>query len=307
VYRRVRDQQKIALPTTRWRITLKPFVFLALLVWLVPVALSAQPVTQPDPPISRCKPRYPTPEMQAAMYDLAAITADTLDDLPENVKVLIAARSGQDLSRYGLRHSHLAFFLYDEKNDRWQVIHLLNRCKSATSALYREGLVNFIGETAAQPAGLRLGIPTPPLQQAIVQLLTEPAQQVRALHQSRYNAIAYPWGTDYQNSNQWVLEVTAAAMAQVADGSVLNDRHASIAWLKEHGYTPSRLHIDFIRRWGTRFFVKNATIRDHPRHERHGGNFLVVTVESIFDFLQQNDALEKEISLILPQVIAEER
>jgi len=283
--------------------SLKSIVLLALLLLLLPAPLPAQP-HQADPHTPGCKPRYPTPEMQAAMYDLAIITADALDEFPE-VNVLIAARSGQDLSRYGLRHSHVAFFLYDEENDRWQVIHLLNRCKSATSALYREGLVNFIGESAAQPAGLRLGIPTPALQAAIVDLLTEPAQQVRALHQSRYNAIAYPWGTDYQNSNQWILEVTAAAMAQL-EGTVLNDRHASTTWLKEHGYIPSRLHIGFGKRLGVRFFVKNATTADHPRRERRGGYFSVVTVESIFDFLHEKGALEKEIVLILPQAITEE-
>jgi len=275
-------------------------VFLGLL-FLFMAPLSAQSDTQTP----QCKPRYPSPQMQAAMYDLAAMTADTLDELPE-AKVLLAARSGQNLSRYGLSHSHVAFFLRDETTGRWQVIHLLNHCKSATSSLYREGLVNFIGETAAQPAGLRLGIPTPSLQTAIAQLLAEPAQQARALHQSRYNAIAYPWATEYQNSNQWILEVTAAAMAQTADGSVLNDRTASIAWLKENGYVPSRLHIDLIKRIGARFFVKNATTRDHPRHERRGGNYLIVTVESIFDFLYQKDVLEKEITLILPLAVTEE-
>jgi len=293
---------------SRWRKTtlaklfsVKPLVWLLLMYVLFAAPLHAQN----DPQTSRCKPRYPSPHMQAAMYDLVAITADTLDEFPE-VKLLIAARSGQDLSRYGLRHSHVAFFLRDENTGRWQVIHLLNLCKSATSALYREGLVNFIGESAAQPAGLRLGIPTPPLQNAIAQLLAEPAQQARALHQSRYNAIAYPWGTQYQNSNQWILEVTAAALAQITDGTVLDNRHASTMWLKENGYMPSRLAIGLGKRIGARFFVKNATTRDHPRRERRGGHFLVVTVESIFDFLHQHAALEKEITLVLPQVIAEE-
>jgi len=292
-----RIRQKIALSKP---FTFKSSVLLALLLLLLPAPLPAQP-NQADPHTGRCKPRYPSPEMQAAMYDLAAITADALDELPPQAHVLIAARSGQDLSRYGLRHSHVAFFLYDEENNRWQAIHLLNRCKSDTSALYREGLVNFIGESATQPAGLRLGIPTPALQAAIVDLLTEPAQQARALHQSRYNAIAYPWGTNYQNSNQWILEVTAAAMAHINEGTVLNDRHASTTWLKEHGYMPSRLHIGWGKRIGARFFVKNATTRDHPRRERRGGNFSVVTVESIFDFLHQRGVLEKEITLILPQ------
>jgi len=248
-----------------------------------------------------CKPRYPSPEMQAAMYDLAAITLDAFDNLPADVNVLIAARAGQDLSRYGLRHSHVAFLVRNETGN-WQVIHLLNRCKSKTSSLYREGLVNFIGETAPNPAGLRIAIPVAPLRTAIAALLTEPAIQARALHQSRYSAIAYPWGTKYQNSNQWILEVIAAAMAQVNDGTVLTTRHASTRWLQEHSYHPSRLHIGFIKRVGARLFAKNVAVMDHPYQERWSGTYSVVTVESIFDFLYQQNAIMEEITMMPPSI-----
>ncbi len=33
------------------------------------------------------------------------------------------------------------------------------------------------------------------------------------LHEAHYNLVAYPWSTEYQNSNQWVLETIAAALA----------------------------------------------------------------------------------------------
>jgi len=249
-----------------------------------------------------CKPRYPAPEALAAMYDMAALTADTLDAL-DGVEVLIAARSGQDLSRFGLRHSHLAFLLRGEA-DNWQVIHLLNRCKSETSALYREGLVNFIGESAANPAGLRIGVPTPALRESLALLLDGTAGLARALHQPRYSAVAYPWRTRYQNSNQWVLEVTAAAIAYAADGRVLNNRNASTSWLQRNGYVPSRLHIGLGKRLGARFFVKNVAVTDHPGRERISGNYSVVTVESVFDFLHHSGALEREMTLVLPPVTA---
>jgi len=264
---------------------------LALLLGLLISPAQAQPDT-------RCKPRYPAPEMQAATYDMAALTAETLDSL-DNIEVLIAARSGQDLSRFGLRHSHLAFLLRDGTGS-WQVLHLLNRCKSDSSSLYREGLINFIGESAQNPAGLRIGIPNLPLRTAIAQLLAGPALQARALHQPHYSAVAYPWRTQYQNSNQWVLEIIAAAMAQVNDGTVLDNRTASTSWLKQHDYIPSRLHIGLGKRLGARFFAKNVAVTDHPGSERISGNYSVVTVESIFDFLHRKGALEREITLALP-------
>jgi len=245
-----------------------------------------------------CKARYPTPQTLAAMYDLAALTADTLDTLA-GVNLLIAARSGQDLTRYGLRHSHLAFLLRDNLGN-WQVIHLLNRCQSDFSALYLEGLVNFIGETATHPDGLRIGILTAPLRRTIAQLLAEPAEQVRRLHQSHYSAVAYPWRTDFQNSNQWILEVIAAAMAQVNENRRLDSRKDSTAWLQQQGYLPSKLSISLVKRLAARFFIKNATVTDHPWRERISGHYSVVTVESIFDFLQRSGALEREMILVLP-------
>jgi len=267
---------------------------MALLLVLLLCPLPAQSSQAP------CKPRYPTPQALAAMYDLAALTADTLDVM-DSADVFIVARSGQDLTRYGLNHSHLAFLLRDKSNN-WQVIHLLNHCKSDVSSLHREGLVNFIGETAESPAGIRIGILAAPIRAAIAQLLAEPASQVRRLHQPRYSAVAYPWRTDFQNSNQWILEVIAAAMAQTFEGRTLDNRKASAAWLQQQGYTPSRLPIGLIKRLGARFLVKNATTTDHPWRERLSGHYSVVTVESVFDFLQRSGALERDMILVLPPV-----
>lgn len=255
------------------------------LVALAPAAIAQQP---------SCAPRYPPPTTMAAMFDMAAVTADTLDALPD-VDVVIAARGGQDLSRYGLRHSHLAFLLRDETG-RWEVLHLLNRCKGGTSALYREGLVNLLGESAIS-TDLRVGIPTPAVRAALRQLLGGDAAPARALHQPRYSMLAYPGGGEYQNSNQWILEVTAAAMAQAGDGTTLGDRGTARDWLQRNGYSPARLHIGLGKRLGARFFADNVAVTDHPASERISGNYSVVTVESIFDFLHRRGALERDLSI----------
>lgn len=252
-------------------------------------AFAAAAVAQPT-----CAPRYPPPTTIAAMFDMAAVTADTLDALPD-VDVAIAARGGQDLSRYGLRHSHLAFLVRND-NGSWDVVHLLNRCKSDTSTLYREGLVNLVGESAIT-TDLRVGIPTPAVRAVLRTLLQGAASQAQALHQPRYSMLAYPGSTEYQNSNQWILEVTAAAMAQAADGSALVDREAALTWLKRSGYTPARLHIGIGKRLGARFFADNVAVTDHPASERISGNYSVVTVESIFDFLHRSGALERELAI----------
>jgi len=81
----------------------------------------------------------------------------------------------------------------------------------------------------------------------------------------------------------------------------LNSRDASTSWLRHNGYIPSRLHIGIGKRLGARFFVKNVAVTDHPARERISGNYSVVTVESVFDFLHHSGALEREMTLVLPQ------
>lgn len=241
-----------------------------------------------------CRERYPSVGAQAAMFDVAWTTAERLDALPA-VDVVIAARGGQDLSRYGLRHSHLAF-LVREDDGRWRALHLLNRCRTDSSQLYREGLGNFVGESGSH-TDLRIGVPPPALQAALKTMLAPPAIQPRALHDANYNVVAYPFATDYQNSNQWILEVLAAAMAQAEGGPVIVKREQAQQWLRQQNYRPSVLHIGLGKRVGARLFVANATTTDHPASERISGNYSVVTVESIFDFLQLRSSLQQELAV----------
>ena len=261
---------------------------------LLAASLSLTTLSIPAFAQQACSPRYPPPTTIAAMFDMAAVTADTLDALP-GVDVAIAARGGQDLSKYGLRHSHLAFLVRNDSGS-WDVVHLLNRCKSDNSDLYREGLVNLVGESSIT-TDLRVGIPTPEVRAALKTLLSGDARNARALHEPRYSMLAYPGSTDYQNSNQWILEVTAAAMAQAADEPALADRSSALAWLKQKSYTPTRMHIGIGKRLGARFFADNVAVTDHPASERISGNYSVVTVESVFDFLHRNGALERELAV----------
>ncbi|WP_313275335.1 DUF2145 domain-containing protein [Stenotrophomonas sp.] len=258
---------------------------------LCAMLMGAAAIAQAEP---ACVERYPTPAALASMFDVALTTTEQLDAL-DGVDVVLVARGGQDLSRYGLRHSHVAF-LMREDDGQWRAVHLLNPCKTAQSHLFREGVATFIGETSSH-TDLRIGVPTPALRDALKAMLTQPAIQARALHEARYSVVAYPFRTEYQNSNQWVLEVLGAAMAQVDEGTLIVNRTQAQAWLQRHRYTPSTLHIGVAKRLGARFFVPNAAVIDHPASERISGNYSVVTVESIFDFLQQRSSLQQELSV----------
>ncbi|WP_425508736.1 DUF2145 domain-containing protein [Stenotrophomonas oahuensis] len=241
-----------------------------------------------------CLPRYPTPASMAAMFDVAQATAESLD-AQENVDVALLARGGQDLSKYGLRHSHLALALRED-DGQWRVVHLLNHCKSSTSTLFREGLSNFIGETGTH-TDIRVGVPTPELRTALKTLLAGDGATAKALHEPRYSVVAFPFSLEYQNSNQWVLEVLVAAMQQADQGNTISTRRQAQSYLRAYRYKPSILHIGVGKRLGARFFAANAATTDHPGSERISGNYSVVTVESVFDFLQQHDLLVQELSV----------
>lgn len=258
---------------------------------LCAVLMGAAAIAQAEP---QCVERYPTPAALASMFDVALATTEQLDAL-DGVDVVLIARGGQDLSRYGLRHSHVAFLLRED-DGQWRAVHLLNPCKTAESHLFHEGVATFIGETSSH-TDLRIGVPTPALRDALKAMLTQPAIQARALHEARYSVVAYPFRTEYQNSNQWVLEVLGAAMAQVEERTLIVNRTQAQAWLQRHMYTPSTLRIGVAKRLGARFFVPNAAVTDHPASERISGNYSVVTVESIFDFLQLRSSLQQELSV----------
>jgi len=240
-----------------------------------------------------CEPRYPTPAATQGMFDMAVRLERALDALEVHDTALLA-RGGQDLSRYGLEHSHLAIATRGAEGT-WRVVHLLNRCRTAQSGLYREGLANFVGESALR-SDVRVGVFDAALSRRLHQSLLPPASRALSLHEPRYSMVAYPFGTEYQNSNQWVLEVVADAAMDPGPGAA-TDREMVQQWLRREGYAPSRLHLKLHERIGARLFRKHVATTDHPARERIGGNYSVVTVESVFDFLKERSLLERDFSV----------
>jgi len=59
------------------------------------------------------------------------------------------------------------------------------------------------------------------------------------------------------------------------------------------------LHAGIIKRLGAKMFVPNIATQDHPFKERLTGNYSLVTVESVFDFLSKKGKLEQEFIVVL--------
>lgn len=221
--------------------------------------------------------------------ELAQRSMQALD--ASGAQVAIIARAGQDLSQYGLRYSHAGLAWRDHPAGRWVVLHLLNDCGTAQSALYNDGLGNFFLTDLFQYKA-QLILPAPALQQRLAQVLA--ARTPRRLHEARYSMLSYTWSTRYQNSNQWVLETLAAAMAE--PGRV-ESRAEAQQWLRDADYRPAAVQVDAVSRLGARIFRANVAFDDHPTMLRLRGSFATVTVDGIEQFVRRRDTAARVLEL----------
>jgi hypothetical protein len=229
-----------------------------------------------------CEPFVPTPDAVAKGLELGGRSRDALD--ASGAEVALIARAGQDLTQYHLRWSHMAFVWRDHPDGRWTVVHELNECGRSTSALFDEGLGNFFLDAPFRYEAV-IVIPDAETQHRLAALLSGSAPQ--ALHDDRYNVVAYPFSTQYQNSNQWVLELTAVAMA---NDPLVDDRASAQQWLRSNGYRPTTLDIPASTRLGARLFRANVAFDDHPFDRRMAGQIDAVSVESVIAFVRQHAA-----------------
>lgn len=220
---------------------------------------------------------------------MAHKTVQALD--ASGAQLALIARVGQDLSKYKLRYSHIAFVWRDHPGGRWLLMHELNQCGTGESALYNEGMGNFFLDNVFAFETLII-IPGAASQGRIAALLA--SDMPLRLHAPRYNMLAYAYSTEYQNSNQWVLEMLAAA-----DSNAVKDRRQAQAWLAQAGYRPITINIPALTRLGARVSRANVAFDDHPFERRMSGLIDTVTVESLVRFVERRDPAARKIVLSL--------
>jgi len=225
-----------------------------------------------------CEARQPDAVTVERSMDLALQAARELE--ASGAQVVVLARAGQDLGRYGLRWSHLGFAYRDASQTPapWRVVHKLNACGSERGDLYRQGLGEFFMDDLHRfEAGYV--IPTPEVQSRLLTLLSD-NRRVAALHTAAYSMVAYPWSQTYQQSNQWAIETLALAM----EPGVLSRERAQ-AWLRFKGYEPTVLRLGPLVRLGARVSSANIAFDDHPDDKRFSDRIETVTVDSVFAWL----------------------
>ncbi len=248
--------------------------------WRIAVAVLAVAWTLDARAGTICEERSDRATQIAQAVGLAHKVVAALD--AAGARVALVARVGQDLSKYRLRFSHAAFVVRDHAEGRWSVVHSLNQCGTDRAGLYVQGLGNFFADDVFAYEAAILFFPDE-LQARLEKILTS-VTQIKRFHEQRYSAVAYPFNTVYQNSNQWCLETLAGAMAPAGDVAT---RVEAQSWLQRAGYQPTLLQLNAMTRLGGRLFKANIAFDDHPGEYRWSDRIYVVSVESVVEFLRR--------------------
>ena len=240
-----------------------------------------------------CEQKKPSVSTIERGLALAERTMTALDASGNSVVVL--ARAGQDLTKYGVHYSHLGF-AYRQPDGQgghvWRVVHKLNQCGTNVAAIYRQGLGEFFLDDLWRYEAA-YAAPAPQVQARLLALLRDDVRAVK-MHHRPYSIVSYAWGRKYQQSNQWAIETLAAAMEPAVD-----TRMQAQAWLQLRGYQPAMLRLDALTRLGGRISAANVAFDDHPFEKRFSDRIDTVTADSVFLWLERSGLAGRTASVDL--------
>jgi hypothetical protein len=176
-----------------------------------------------------------TPRQQDALLRFGAAIKAELEQSGRGVALV--SRSGTDLSRFGVRYSHAGLSVRAGLDTTWAVRQLYFACDDRKPRLFDQGMAGFVMGTYEPDIGYVSVVLLPEadsqgLQRAVLD--TRLALQILA---DDYSANAYPFSRRYQNCNQWVAELLAAARGELARSD--DTRGQAQQWLKDNGYAPT--------------------------------------------------------------------
>jgi hypothetical protein len=179
--------------------------------------------------------------------------------------VALVSRSGTDLSRFGIRFSHAGIALRDGKIP-WSVRQLYYACDEGRPMLFDQGIGGFLMNVDDPGSGFVSIVTMPPVQaEALAAAARDSALALRLLA-ATYSANAYPFSERYQNCNQWVMELLAAAWGELAHGDAL--RRDAQHWLLARSYQPTTIAVDSHLTMMMGRFVPLLHFDDHPEDDR---------------------------------------
>ncbi|HZF80507.1 MAG TPA: DUF2145 domain-containing protein [Rubrivivax sp.] len=206
----------------------------------------------------------------------------------------LIARSGLDLSRFNIRYSHAGVSLRASPDTPWAVRQLYFACDEGKPLVFDQGLAAFLMGTSEPSLGYVSVLLLPQAEGAQLQRAALDKQQALALLGGEYSANAYPFSLEFQNCNQWVMELLAAAWGKAeriakasspSDVRIPTTRAQAQNWLREAGYEPTVVEAGWMA--GLTPLVPWLQRSDHPREDLEARRFRTSMPASIEDFVHR--------------------
>lgn len=236
-----------------------------------------------------------SPAQKDRLFRFGAVVKTELERSGERLTLI--ARSGLDLSRFDTRYSHAGLALKASPNTPWSVRQMYYACDEDRPRVYDEGISGFVLGTDEPAVGyISLVFVPPAAAQALEATALDNRQALQVLN-GRYSANAYPFSPQYQNCNQWVMEMLALAWAPLpvstdslgsaSTAGTAGTRQDAQRWLKARGYTPSVMDV------GSRLLMALGALMpwlhsdDHPEADLAEAVYRVSMPASIEAFVRQ--------------------
>ena len=199
------------------------------------------------------------------------------------------ARSGLDLGRFGVRYSHAGLSLKTGLSTPWSVRQLYYACDEQRPRVFDQGISGFLLGLNDPAIGYISVVFVPSAQAEALERAVLDKRQALQLLGATYSANAYPFSPSYQNCNQWVAEMLAAAWGGLDDlrGERTQDQRAQAqAWLRDQGYRPSVFDLGWRPLVWLATFIPWVHDDDHPAEDLSQALFRVSMPASIEAFVQ---------------------
>lgn len=228
----------------------------------------------------------PPTELDATQQDtvlrFGAVIKSSLEATGRSLALV--ARSGLDLSRFGMRYSHAGISLRANPNGPWSVRQLYFDCSERRPRIFDQGIAGFVVGAGDPSIGYFSVVLLPGADDELERLVQDNRQALRLLG-ATYSANAYAYGLRYQNCNQWVAEMLGVAWGGLSAAGPEEDlRQAAQQWLRQQQYEPTRFEVgNPILMWlgGVLPWLNRD---DHPDQDLSEWRFRVSMPESIEAF-----------------------
>ena len=213
-------------------------------------------------------------------------------------RLALVARSGLDLRRIDQRYSHAGVSLRASTETRWAVRQLYYACDEKLPRLFDQGISAFLMGTDDARSGYVSLVFLPEAEAAALERTALDNAGALRLLGAEYSANAYAFGLRYQNCNQWLAELLAAAWSEpdAAFADARSARGAAQQWLRAQGYEPARLEVGW---WLMRAaaFVPWLHSDDHPAEDLEHDIFRISLPAAIEAFVHARLAEAARVEL----------